>query len=191
MARAPLTEEEILQFRKRAVEVATALFAKRGFESVTMRGLASELGCSPMTPYRYFTNHEELIIAVKTRAFSRFADKMEESYQPGQSGLRNLRALKEAYIAFAVAHPDAYRIMFELRATVISAPLLEKASYRGFSVLHSAMKQAVEEGDKQGNALSLAHLAWASTHGLVSLHLAGKLRMNRSIEELAAIEGEY
>ena len=35
-------------------------------------------------------------------------------------------------------------------------------------------------------AMTLAHLFWASTHGLVSLELAGKLCHGRSLDQLAA-----
>ena len=34
-----------------------------------MRGIAQELGCSAMTPYRYFENLEEIISMVRAQAF--------------------------------------------------------------------------------------------------------------------------
>ncbi|MDP1643818.1 MAG: helix-turn-helix domain-containing protein, partial [Phenylobacterium sp.] len=49
-----LTESDVADFRDRLCEVAEQLFAERGPEAVTMRQLASALGVSPMTPYRYF-----------------------------------------------------------------------------------------------------------------------------------------
>ncbi len=36
----------------------------------------------------------------------------------------------------------------------------------------------------EGDPLERAHFLWAQVHGLVSLHLAGKLVMGRSLEQL-------
>jgi AcrR family transcriptional regulator len=69
MGRAALTVEELGAFRGRAVTAATRLFAERGYRGVTLRSLAKELGVSPMTPYRYFENKEELFAMVRTEAF--------------------------------------------------------------------------------------------------------------------------
>ena len=49
----------------RTCRVATRRFAEEGFAGVTLRGLASDLGCSPMTPYRYFENKEEIFHSVR------------------------------------------------------------------------------------------------------------------------------
>ena len=66
VARAILTVEEVGAFRAKAVAAATRLFAERGYRGVTLRSLAKELGVSPMTPYRYFENKEELFAMVRT-----------------------------------------------------------------------------------------------------------------------------
>ena len=79
MPRRALTPDEIQSFRNRATEAATALFAQHGVEGVSMRRLAAEMGCSPMTLYRYFENRDELFATVRTAAFRRFADRQREA----------------------------------------------------------------------------------------------------------------
>jgi hypothetical protein len=46
--------------------------------------------------------------------------------------------------------------------------------------------EAVEAGALEGDPLTIAHLLWAGAHGLVSLHLAGKLSSGRGFAQLAA-----
>jgi hypothetical protein len=46
---------------------------------------------------------------------------------------------------------------------------------------------AVEEGFMNGDPLTIAHVLWANTHGLVSLHLSGKLLMGRSLKDLSQV----
>jgi len=184
MPRTALTDEQIALFRDRAVGAATHLFGTEGYEAVTMRALASRLGVSPMTAYRYFKDKEDLFAAVKTEAFRRFADRQAASIR-GVEPSRRLNRLGRAYVQFAFDEPDAYRIMFELRRQTKSAyPELDTEQKRAFSYLHTAVRNAVEAGALDGDALTLAHLAWARVHGIVSLHLAGKLNMGRSVDDL-------
>ena len=188
MPRAALSNEQIGEFRNRAVECARSLFLDGGLSAVTMRGIAQELGCSAMTPYRYFENLEEIIALVRAHAFERFADLQEAAFEKGTNAESKLLNLKQAYIRFAVEEPQMYTIMFQLpREEEQNYPDLVTQSRRGFSFLVKATEQAVQEGFMQGDPMTVAHILWANTHGLVSLHLSGKLLMGRSLDELSQI----
>ncbi|RLT27124.1 MAG: TetR/AcrR family transcriptional regulator [Chloroflexi bacterium] len=50
--------------REAIIEGAWALAMREGFEALTMRAVASELGIGAMTPYTYFRAREELIAAL-------------------------------------------------------------------------------------------------------------------------------
>lgn len=186
MPRASLTDQEIQAFRVKAVEAATRLFARDGYEAVTMRALAQELGCSAMTPYRYFADKNALFAAVRTEAFRRFADDQQRAHASVPDPRSQLSALRDAYIAFALSNPDAYRIMFELKQEADGDPpgLAEQIA-RSFSYLHRAVDAAIQAGAMAGDSLTTAHLLWASVHGLVSLQLAGKLTLGRTLQDLA------
>ena len=80
-----------------------------------MRQLAEALGCSPMTPYRYFRNKDEILAAVRTAAFDRFAAALEQAARErGATCARRGQATGLAYMRFALADPDGYRLMFDL-----------------------------------------------------------------------------
>ena len=183
--RAALTREELEAFRKKAVDAAIHLFAEHGYRGVTLRSLAKSLGVSPMTPYRYFENKEELFSMVRTEAFRRFADAQRDAVAGVEQPKDALRVLGGAYVSFALDEPDAYHIMFEpLQATAGTYPELEREQARSFSYLLSAVEALIEAGGMKGDPLERAHFLWAQVHGLVSLHLAGKLVMGRSLEDL-------
>jgi AcrR family transcriptional regulator len=185
MPRPALTSEEIDAFRQKAVVAATSLFAEHGVDGVSMRRLAAEMGCSAMTPYRYFENRDALFAMVRTAAFRRFADRQRDAAASTKDPMAQLVRLKEAYVAFAVDEPDAYRIMFELRQRPTGTyPELAAEGARGFSYFHDAVVEAIATGALQGDPLTVAHLLWAGAHGIVSLHLAGKLAMGRSLQDL-------
>jgi len=187
MPRASLTVQELDAFRSRAVEAAVGLFADHGYRGVTLRSLARELGVSPMTPYRYFANKEELFAMVRTEAFRRFADAQRDAVEGIDDPEDALRVLGRAYISFALDQPDAYHIMFELlQAPAGTYPELEAEQARAFSYLHEAVEASVRAGRMEGGSLERAHILWAQVHGLVSLHLAGKLVMGCSLQELVS-----
>lgn len=185
MPRAALTQEEIDAFRARAVAAATDLFAEHGYRGVTLRSLAAVLEVSPMTPYRYFQNKEDLFAMVRTDAFRRFADAQRDAVAASDDPDAALIALGIAYVRFAIENHSAYHIMFELQqAPAGTYPELEAEHARAFSYLHAAVERAVDAGRIEGDPLRRAHMLWAQVHGLVSLHLAGKLGLGCSLEDL-------
>lgn len=192
MPRASLSESEVEAFRDALCDAATRRFAEEGYEGVTLRGLARDLGCSPMTPYRYFENKAEIFAAVRTAAFERFGEALEAALVASPSPAESLPALCRAYVAFAVAEPHAYRIMFELD----QGPQIQgrpSGDIPGWSLMRAAVEQAVAAGIVRGDDPdTLAHLFWSGIHGLVALHLSGMLLLGRSLDELveAFIERE-
>jgi AcrR family transcriptional regulator len=185
MPRAALSEDDVEQFRSSLCDVAFRLFARDGYAGVTLRALAAELGCSPMTPYRYFENKQAIFDAVREAAFDRFADAQSEAADRGGEPLDRLRELGRAYARFALDEPYAYRIMFELDPTEAGgSPEHLAAEHRSWRVMRDTVGEAVECGALAGDPDTLAHLFWSGMHGLVTLHLAGKLQLGRSLETL-------
>src|SRR5262250_3772801 len=94
-----LSAAEVDAFRARLCAVAQHQFAASGRDGVSMRQLADALGCSPMTPYRYFRNKDAILAAVRTAAFDRFADALEAATKRAGDDPRAAgQATCEAYI---------------------------------------------------------------------------------------------
>lgn len=185
MGRQALSVEEIEDFRGRLVEVATDLIAEHGYDGLTLRALANELGCSPMTPYRYFKDRDEIFAEVRSAAFREFAEAQEAAVLPGQTPVERLQALGRAYVRFAIARPNAYRMKFSLSQPDPDCyPQLRDAEMSSWLPLANAVGDAVEAGDLSGEPMVLAHLFWSALHGLVSLHLAGKLVIGPQLDDL-------
>lgn len=185
-----LSPDEIQDFRDDLCRAAERLFVAKGDEGVTMRALAAEVGCSAMTPYRYFENKGAILDAVRLQAFDRHGAFVErESGEPADPSER-LRAYGRAYIEFARKEPQSYRIMFGLQTRHAgSDPLLENEAsravlLRSWRPLVGVLAELVESGKAYGDPLELAHLAWMMMHGLVTLELSQKLNLGRRLDEL-------
>ncbi len=185
MPRTALSETDVAEFRGRLTEVAMRLFAEQGYEGVTLRALAAELGVSPMTPYRYFADKDEIIQSVRQLAYDRMADAGEAAVRGIADPAERLLAMGRGMVAFALAEPHAYRHMFELNQPD-AAPRIGSVNPagRGWASIMETVRGAVDAGVLAGDPLTLAHLMWASVHGLITLHLAHKLVIGRTIEDL-------
>jgi AcrR family transcriptional regulator len=185
VARPSLRPDEIESFRERLCEVAMQTFADDGYEAVTLRGLAEKLGCSHATPYRYFADKQEIFAAVCALGFDRFADALERAARATGDPEERVRALGRAYFRFATTQPHAYRIMFELRESAAESQARYKLKeIRSWQALYQAVELAVQTGVLAGDPDVIAHQMWAGLHGLVSLHLAGKLSLGKTAKSL-------
>jgi AcrR family transcriptional regulator len=171
-----LTESDVADFRERLCAVAERLFAEHGPDGVTMRQLASELGVSPMTPYRYFKDKDAILAAVRANGFNRFATALEAAYDAAGDPVSRSRAVGNAYIAFALDEPAAYKLMFDLMQPHESDyPELIEAGERARRTQVRHVQGMIDAGVLKGDASMIAHIFWAALHGTLVLQMAGKL----------------
>lgn len=183
----PLSAAEIAGFRDRLIEAATRHFATHGADGVTMRGLAGELGVSPMTPYRYFKDKDAILAAVQARAFDQFADALETPFRGPGSAADRARAVGRAYEGFAFAHPESYRLIFDIGiARGGDYPDLERAAERARNTMTQYIRALVEDGAFEGDPELIGHVFWATIHGAVMLKLAGKLDPHCDYDQVIA-----
>lgn len=168
-----LSQSDVADFRERLCVAATRMFDARGPEGFTMRELAAELGVSAMTPYRYFKDKEDILAAVRARAFNRFAEALEAALT---IEAQNEGAVYRAYVTFAFGEPAAYKLMFDLTQPDENLyPDLVRANARARATMTDYVKQMIDAGKFEGDASLIGHVFWAVLHGAIVLKLAGKL----------------
>jgi len=171
-----LSPAQVEDFRDRLCAAAGRLFAEHGPEAVTMRQLAAELGVSPMTPYRYFKDKDDILAAVRASGFRRFADGLEQAFHGAPDGVGKAEAVGRAYVRFALEHPDAYKLMFDLsQPNEADYPDLVAASSRARAMMVGQAQAMIDAGQVEGEAEMVAHMLWAALHGGLVLQMAGKL----------------
>ena len=182
-----LTEGDVADFRERLCEVATRVFVEKGPAGLNMRELAAALGVSAMTPYRYFKDKEEILAAVRARAFGRFADQLEKALaQPGTPPERS-QAVGRAYVRFAIEEQACYRLMFDIsKPRLAPLPELFAAERRARATLTDHVRLMVKEGYFKGDPELIGSVIWAGVHGVVTLYLAGAVADGGEFETMLA-----
>lgn len=170
-----LTDEKVAEVRERILAVALRKISDEGLAALTLRGVASELGWTAASLYRYYKNKLELVDALRTEAHNSFSDAIETA----QDGFVDLwdrsRAIGDAYLDFALSEPAFYRLMFEYNtADTERSPQLRAAEQRSGRTLTEYVAEMVDAGLISGDPQLIAYSYWAAMHGIVTLQMAGK-----------------
>ena len=185
-----LTDQDIADFRAELCRVATERFARFGYEGVTMRQLAEALGCSPKTPYRYFKDKADILATVRAQAFGKFADTLEKATAGVTDPADRARLTGEAYLAFALKNPHAYRIMFEIDAPVDEKhPELGPQAERAARYITRGAEEMAAAGVIDVDPKLFGWSMWAAIHGIVMLHQSGMLAHGPDYRTLANFLG--
>jgi AcrR family transcriptional regulator len=180
-----LSADEVQAFRRRICAVAERRFAALGAAGVSMRLLARELGVSATAAYRYFRDKDEILAATRAEAFNRFAQALETAAASPGDARQRARAVGDAYVRFAFAEPNAYRLMFDLaQPDEQRFPALVAAGQRARRTMTAHLEPLLKERRIAGDLQTLGIVFWAALHGLIVLHLAGKLPKEPGFEAL-------
>lgn len=172
-----LTSDDMDKFRDRLCAVAETLFAEHGAHNVSIRQIAVAMNVSAMTPYRYFKDKGEILAAVRTRGFERFAEVLEAAHQETEGDARaKALAVRAAYLDFAFDNEHRYKLMFDFdQADEADYPDLVAAVIRARKSLTAYVVDMIEAGLVKGEAQQIGELLWSASHGAVVLEMARKL----------------
>jgi AcrR family transcriptional regulator len=183
MGRPALTDDAIADFRRRACDAAMALYAEHA--EVSLRQLAAVMGISHTAPYRYFESKEDLFMATRAAAYRRFAAWLDTRLLAEPDLLERIRVLCRSYFEYAITHTPAFRLMFQLGQPRPEAwPDAYAAGVEAWSLVRRTTQAAIDAGRLQAEPNQLAHLLWASVHGVASLALAHRLTVGVTGESL-------
>ena len=173
-------EREKEEVRGRILDAARDLFARDGYEAVTMRKIAEAIEYSPTAIYLHFKDKESLVRELclsdfdsLARAFQRIAREPDP--------LERLRKVGLAYADFALEHPNHYRLMFMTPHPAPGKDDEQAAKRKGnpeadaYAFLLATVAEAIEKGLLRPEVKDphlVAQAAWAGVHGVVSLHVA-------------------
>lgn len=185
MARPKQTLEVADSIRADICAAAALLYERNGYEAVTLRAIAAEMGRSQALPYRYFKNKDHIFAALRANCFDRLTARLRQTLEGDDSPLAKLHRMTLSFVEFGRARPSEFRLMYSLRQPDPSDfPELQAARLRTIAVVQDGYQDAVTAGLVRGDANVGAHITWAAFHGLLSLHLAGQLNVGCTLEAL-------
>jgi AcrR family transcriptional regulator len=162
--------------RRALLQAAVGTIGSHGVDGLTLRGVGSALGVSRTALYRHFTDKAALLAAVAAEGFRMLRTELAESWDRSGRGLRGFKAMGEAYVRFAVAHPSHYRVMFGADIFNVEHAELAQEGPGAFQVLVDAITELQRQQlARKDEARQMALFVWAATHGVAMLAIDGRL----------------
>lgn len=110
--RPELSDAARTQMRKNIETKALELFQAEGYGAVSMRRLARELGCAPMTLYSYFDSKIDILRALWADVFVDLFDCLEARMAAEPDPRKKLIVLANGYVNYWLDHTEHYRMVF-------------------------------------------------------------------------------
>lgn len=153
--------------RRAILDAATELLASAGEEGLSIRELCLRAGVTPPTVYHHFGDKAALVDRVVDECFAAF-DVAFDDRTPPSDPVARLRWGFDAYVAYGVAHPVHYRLMF-LRSQGRPTP----AGLASYDRLRRMVRAVDDAGRLLAPLEDAAAAIWSSVHGVTSLVIAG------------------
>jgi AcrR family transcriptional regulator len=157
------------------------LAASGSSEAVSIRAVAQAVGVTPPSIYLHFADKDELIAAVVVDVFAELDAAMTAAGAAATGPLDRLHAFGHAYVQFAVAHPEHYRVATMERSVADPArrggspqAMLDKIIIdSAFAHLLETVKDCMAAGIfAAGDPLPVTLQMWSAVHGVASLVVA-------------------
>ncbi|MGW6456960.1 TetR/AcrR family transcriptional regulator [Streptomyces sp. NPDC055078] len=97
--------------RSAIIEAAAALLAQSPSGEVSTRAVCEAAGVQQPVLYRFFDGKDGLLAATVDHVWDQYLET-KRTAEKSEDPLRDLRAGWDSHTAFALTHPNAYRLMF-------------------------------------------------------------------------------
>lgn len=177
--------------RERILDASRRIVMREGFAALSMRKIADAIEYSPATLYLHFASRDEIARALCAEGYAQLLASFEPLANIPDPAQR-LRALGHAYVAFGIAHPQTYRLIFMEDPSYTGAALTEAAEASdepddaSFRLMVDSIDELRAAGrlppSTQGEVW--AEALWATMHGVVALKLTCPLFPRTPVDTL-------
>lgn len=165
---------------------AEVSLADEGVEALSLRQLARDLGVSHGAPARHFRDKQSLLDALALQGFQQLDAAMRQSAQATGTLRERFNAVGQAYVDFAIAHAELLQLMYTTKHTADASAELRDTGGSALDVVRDLIAEAQAAGEvAAGDVNELAHVAFASVHGVAALasgNLLGEVPVRLAID---------
>ena len=167
-------DRERHETRTRILDAARELFARDGYEHVTMRAIARRIEYTPTAIYHHFEDKEALLTElchVDFRALAAVFLRTAGVEDP----VERLRQLSAAYVEFAIEHPQQYRFLFLMtHPRKLDHPNTDNPEQNAYGFVRQTVGECISAGRLRPayrDPDQVAQMCWAACHGVIALHV--------------------
>jgi len=184
MPKMPRTAKEVESVKQEILSQALQLIVTEGYDKLSMRKIAGQMGITAATIYNYFKSKEEINLWIRVKGFEIMDSMLSKAHDAKNNQEENMRSLLKAYFKFGTVYSEYYDIMFNLRtpkvADYIGTDLeeiavtnLQKIGRRAFGYFFNLVNEVYESRKKTSSGDDIQYRTvqlWANIHGVVTLY---------------------
>lgn len=110
--RPPRSKTDILEYRSKIGNQALKIYRAEGFGAVSMRRLAKEVGCAPMTIYAHFEGKTDILRYLWADVLADMSDEIQKKLISVVAPVERLQTAAQVFVAYWIDHPDHFRLVF-------------------------------------------------------------------------------
>jgi AcrR family transcriptional regulator len=134
---------------RRLLEVATKLFADRGFESTSVQAIVQKAGVTKGAMYHYFSSKDDLLFEIYARVLRMQTEHLDQFAEADKPVAERVHAAAADVVETSIANLDDtvifFRSMHQLNEHKRAEVRKERRRY------HERFRQLVEEGQRSGD----------------------------------------
>ena len=177
--------------RTALLDATTELVRECGIEGLSLREVSRRAGVSHTAAYNHFADKSALVAAFVDASFARFRSALEAARDAGTDPRDALRRVGIAYVLFAHANPQEFKIMFRPELSRLDVLDGSSCAMESYGVLVQSVATALEAGAIAGDADAIVRVSWAVVHGLAALIVDGpSVRVPQTAAEVEAAADE-
>ncbi|MBU1168915.1 MAG: TetR/AcrR family transcriptional regulator [Proteobacteria bacterium] len=188
MPKAGRSAGQVDTVKQNILDKALKLMFNDGFDALSMRKLANQLGMTAANIYNYYTSKDELYLAIQIQGFRILAEKLKAISTLPHSTEIKMRSYMWAYIHFGIENPDYYEIMFcrntpkysdyqntsmEPSAALQRQTAIDVADIPIQTIMENNSPAQVTSIDE---ARYITIVIWSTLHGILSLYTSRVLQ---------------
>jgi AcrR family transcriptional regulator len=175
--------------RAALLTAAQAELAEKGVQGFTLRGCARRAGVSHAAPAHHFADVTALLTEMAAIGFERLTRAMRERRAMAAVDPRSqFVASGEGYIAFALANPQHFALMFGRAELDRANTRFADAGKTAFGELLDVIAGLTGAADPVSQRRGDIMLAWSFVHGFANLSIEGRLaNLTPSPQDTAAL----
>ena len=147
--RPSLRDEQKALTRRRLLDGAEAVFARRGFHGASVEEIAREAGATTGALYSNFAGKEDLFLALFEERIATDVRDYSQIVAAGTTIEEQARGAADRWMAILRERPDYFPLLIEFWAYAIREPQLRERLAGRFAALRSASARLVLEGAEQ------------------------------------------
>lgn len=186
--------DDSTHLRRAILDTTRHLMIAHGYQGLSMRKIAREMGYSATSIYLHFEGKDDLFHTLIDEGMEQLYEHLRAtSDEHTGPAVERMRSVCRAYVDFGLENPEYYEVMFMLHPEHMERYPADKyrRARRNLDVFAEILEAGAVDGDVMvSDPRVSASTVWAALHGTVSLLIAERVdvRIDRDAFVDTAIE---